>query len=186
MKKIIIAAIAAFAAAALTACGSSSAVNQNTVEPSVKKKASYEMTSEKAAGKYELTAMDEFGSGDIKTSIDSYSENTLTLAADGTFAFAAQSGENRTEYSGTYEISADGTVKFSDDFHIAAKDETVVCDGEKLSADGTLGKLAFTMNYEKADESENEEKTENYDSTESNGEEDNTEKDSTEENNAEE
>lgn len=161
MKKIIFAAVAVISALTLAACSSGTPVNQNTVEPSVKKKDSYEMTAEKASGKYVLVSMDEVGSGDLVTNKDSYTENSITLNADGTFDFiAAVSDENKEETAGTYEIAPNGVITFSGDFSIAAKDETVVCDGEKLSADGTVGKLAFTMNYEKEDEKSEESKEE--------------------------
>lgn len=157
MKKIIFAAVAVISALTLAACSSGTPVNQNTVEPSVKKKDSYEMTAEKASGKYVLVSMDEVGSGDLATNKDSYTENSITLNADGTFGFiAVVSDEHKEEKAGTYEIAPNGVITFSDDFSIAAKDETVVCDGEKLSADGTVGKLAFTMNYEKSEENKEE------------------------------
>ena len=74
--------------------------------------------------------------------------------AEGLYALDSMDkvGEMSNTETGKYTIGANGVVTFSDDFAIVAADETVVCDGSKLTAEGKLGRSTITMNYAKATE----------------------------------
>ena len=149
MKKIIVSAIAFIAAATLCSCmGTGSTTNYNTTEAAVKANEAYAMTAERAEGLYALDSMDKVG----ENTKESYKTNTVYLGADGTFEFNVEVGEMSNTETGKYTIGANGVVTFSDDFAIVAADETVVCDGSKLTAEGKLGRSTITKNYAKATE----------------------------------
>lgn len=146
MKKIIISAIAVIAAATLSSCmGTGSTTSYNTTDSAVKANEAYAMTAEKAEGLYALDSMDKVG----ENTKESYKTNTIHLGADGTFEFNVEVGAMSNTETGTYTIGANGVVTFADDFAIVAADETVVCDGNKLTAEGKLGRSTITMNFAK-------------------------------------
>ena len=151
MKKIIISAIAVIAAATLSSCMTTgSTTNYNTADAAVKANEAYAMTNEKAEGLYSLESMDKVGENDK----ESYKTNTVYLGADGSFEFNVQVGEMSNTETGTYTIGANGVIDFDGDFAIVASGETVVCNGEKLTAEGKLGRSTITMNYAKETVSE--------------------------------
>lgn len=148
MKKIIFAAISIIAATTLVSCMGGTMVNRNTVDASVKANEAYEMTAEKVAGYYVLESMDTVGD----TTKDSYKTNTLELGADGAFEFNVSYGEISNTETGSYTVGKNGVIKFTPaDFAIVASGENVVCNGEKLTAEGVLGRSTVTMNYVKTE-----------------------------------
>lgn len=151
MKKIIMTVMAILAATALSSCMSGATGNRNTVDPAVKANEAYAMNTEKAAGTYVLESMDSLG----ETGKDAYEINELILGADGTYVFNVKAGEATSTEEGLYTIGKNGVISFSgkNDFAIVADDETVVCDGKKLTAEGKLGRMSLiTMNYAKVTE----------------------------------
>lgn len=158
MKKILVSLMAVMAAVTFSSCMGGGTV-KDTAPAAVKANESYAMNAEKAAGVYNLDTMDAIG----ETTKESYTLNTVTLNKDGTFSFnvAAQSIDDTSE--GTYTIKANGTITFTVEnkaFAIVSKNETVVCDGNNLTAEGKLGRATVTMNYAKVTAEEPKEKTE--------------------------
>ena len=152
MKKILVSVIAVLCTAALSSCMPSGTVgNRNTASTEVKANEAYAMTAEKAAGFYSLSSMDDIGA----TTKDSYKANSIRLGADGSYTFNVAIGEITSTEEGSYTIGANGVITFANkDFSIVADGETVVCDGEKLTAEGKLGRSTITMNYEKTTENQ--------------------------------
>lgn len=146
MKKLILAVAAVVAAATLSSCmGTGSMTNYDTAKPEVKANEAYEMTAEKAAGLYAVDSMDRVG----VTEKDSYKVNTILLNADGTFEFNVEIDEMKNTVNGKYTVEPNGVVKFDEEFSVVASGETVVCDGNKLTVEGKLGRSTITMNYAK-------------------------------------
>lgn len=146
MKKILFALIGAAALFTFASCGSSVPV-QDAMSASTGEQIE-DMTLEKAAGTYELSAV-EAGKNSMLT-LDSYTTNVLVLEADGTYALTVEAGTHAEHKDGTYSISANGEVTFADDMHLASAGEKVVCNGEKLVASGALGsQMSLAMEYTK-------------------------------------
>lgn len=158
MKKLLITIIAILSAAALSSCMAPGGMGPSTnVEPYVTANEANEMTAEKAQGVYALEAMDSLGATDKGV----YTENNITLNKDGSFIFRVATEKTPvTETSGSYTVAPNGVVSLvtadGTGFFIVAEGETVVCNGEKLTAEGTLGRYSITFNYGKAtDNSQN-------------------------------
>lgn len=148
MKKAILAAIAVLTAAMLCACGSpipaKEAVSAST-DAHIEN-----MSAEAAAGNYALSNMSAIGNDNPITK-DSYTENTLTLTADGTFTFRAVAGEQGVVETGTFTVTPDGVVALTvndEPFYLVSSTEKILCDGKTVSVVGSLGaRASVTMNY---------------------------------------
>lgn len=146
MKKLLFALIGAAALFTFASCGSSAPV-KDAMSASTGEQIE-DMTLEKAAGTYELTAV-EAGKNSMLT-LDSYTTNVLVLEADGTYALTVEADTHAEHKDGTYSITTDGEVTFAQDVYLASAGERVVCNGEKLVASGTLGtQMSITLEYTK-------------------------------------
>lgn len=152
MKKVILCAIAVFAAAAMCSCGNATTVNQAV--NAAKQEKIENMTFEKAAGVYTLTDMSDIGKDKADLiNEEIYDVNTLTLTDNGEFVLNIVIGEKEEETTGTYTVTENGIVTFDGgNTVIASKGEAVTCNGTKLIIEGRLGaQVVATMVYEKAE-----------------------------------
>lgn len=152
MKKLLIALLGAAALLAFSACGSSAPV-KDAVSASTDGQIA-DMTVEKAAGTYELSAVSA-GKNSAVT-VDSYTTNVLMLESDGSFVLTVVAGTHSEHIDGAYSVSADGVISLldpSDEPLVLASDgEKIVCNGQKLVVSGTLGTQgSITLEYTKDD-----------------------------------
>ena len=145
MKKLIMLAVAAIAVATLTACGNASPVNE-AVNASKAEKIEG-MTLAAAAGTYTLDGM-TYGRNNEITAED-YAENVIILGENGEFTLKVVSGEQTEVKEGTYTVADNGTVVI-DGADIASSEETVICNGSKITVSGNLGtQISIGMIYTK-------------------------------------
>lgn len=145
MKKIIILAVAAIAAATLTACGNASPVNE-AVNASKAEKIEG-MTLAAAAGTYTLDQMTYGRNNEIKA--EDYEENVIILGENGEFTLKVTTGGKSEAVSGTYTVADNGAITI-EGADIAAADESVICNGSKLTVSGNLGtQISVGMIYTK-------------------------------------
>lgn len=151
MKKLLLALIAAAAAVTFAACGSSAPVNDAVnaaTGTSIEN-----MTPSAAAGVYVLTNVTTSG-GDALTK-DSYTENTLTLEEDGSFTLKVVAEEAANEISGKFDVTDAGILTLDGgETNLVAKGEKLSCDGETITAVGSLGRVSVTMEYTKGGKDE--------------------------------
>lgn len=150
MKKLLIACLGAAALLAFTACGSSAPV-KDAVSASTDEQIA-DMTFEKAAGTYELTAVNAGKSDAI--AVDSYTTNVLVLTEDGSYTLTVVAGTHSEHLDGSYTLSTDGALTLLDGsgepLYLASVGEKAVCDGEKIVASGSLGTQgSIVMEYTK-------------------------------------
>lgn len=149
MKKLIALLAASAAALSLAACTTLSNVNTNPLTG---------ITAEKIAGSYALA--DTFEMGQIKAA--DFAENTLTLAADGTYTFTVTVDDAAKTLSGTYTVADNGVVTLDNDAYIAMKGETVTATGDRVtvSKNGAGTQARVEMVYLRSDDENADEKPE--------------------------
>lgn len=159
MRKIIISAIAVIAAATLCACGSSSTVNEAV--NAAKQKKIENMSYEAASGNYTLFDMTDIGSGKANIINEgSYTENAISLSANGEYTLTVAVGESVQTKTGTYQIADNGVVTLDKDTFVASKAEEILCDGETLIFEGKLGsQKAVSLVYKKQAAEDKDEQT---------------------------
>lgn len=150
MKKNIIMFVVVFLMITLVSCGNASLVNE-AVNASKTEKIEG-MTYESVSGEYKLSDMTKIGKENI-INAESYAENTLILADNGTATLNVRLNKEDAEavtLTAGYEISDNGVILFEDGFCIVSTAEQIICNGKTIVISGNLGaQLTVNMVYEK-------------------------------------
>ena len=150
MKKLISMLVVVFMMITLVSCGNATLVNE-AVNASKTEKIEG-MTYETASGEYKLSDMTKIGKENI-ISAESYAENTLILADNGTATLNVRLNKEDAEtvsLTAKYKISDNGVILFEDGFCIVSTAEQKICNGKTIVISGNLGaQLAVNMVYKK-------------------------------------
>ncbi|MBP5244997.1 MAG: hypothetical protein J6036_00875 [Clostridia bacterium] len=159
MKKIIAASLAILMIFALASC--TTLTENNITSPADGTEAKTAVTTEAVAGEYVLTQMSGLGNEGYTAKAEDYEENKLTFTKDGKFTLSVKYKESSDKKDGSYEVSADGSIKLEEGAFIAANGENIKFDGEKITVNGKLGtQVSVSLVYENKDKAEAGEKEE--------------------------